>query len=54
MTPKTAETVLDLLALALPYVEDAESDPVYKPGAVRKLTNRIRAAIAQAEAEERA
>jgi LPS sulfotransferase NodH len=35
----------DLLALALPYVEDAEKDPAYKAGVVRKLAERIREAI---------
>lgn len=37
--------LLDLLTLALPYIEDAEKDPAYKPGHVAKLTRRIRAAV---------
>lgn len=35
----------DLLLEALPYVENAETDPAYKPGIVRNLTARIRAQI---------
>lgn len=42
---ESADTLLNLLALALSYVEDAESYPGYKVGAVKKLTIRIRAAI---------
>lgn len=44
----------DLLAAlveALPYVETAEHDDAYKPGAVAKVSKRMRAAIAQAEAD---
>ena len=37
--------LIDLLAHALPYVEDAASDPAYKAGAVGKLVRAIRAAI---------
>lgn len=37
--------MIDLLAQALPYVEEAEKDPAYKPGVVRNLSARIRAAI---------
>lgn len=37
--------LLDLLARALPFVEDAETDPAYKPGHVRKLVKEIRDAI---------
>jgi hypothetical protein len=36
------------LILALPYVETAESDDAYKPGAVRRITKTIRAALAKA------
>lgn len=43
------EKVLDLLCLALPYVEEAENDPAYKPGAVAKLTKEIRKVIEQHE-----
>lgn len=42
---KGPETALDLLTLALPYVEDAESDPAYKKGIVAILTKRMRAMI---------
>lgn len=38
-------TLIDLLAQALPYVEEAEKDPAYKPGVVNNLSARIRAAI---------
>lgn len=37
--------LIDLLAQALPYVEEAASDPAYKAGAVGKLVRAIRAAI---------
>ncbi len=33
---------LDLVARALPYVETAQGDPLYKPGSVVPLTNRMR------------
>lgn len=36
------EVLIDLLALALPYVEEAANDPCHKPGPVRDLANRIR------------
>ena len=39
------DELLDLLTLALPYVEEAEWDKTHKPGAVEKLTKRIRAAV---------
>lgn len=42
---KGLETALDLITLALPYVEDAESDPAYKKGIVAILTKRMRAMI---------
>lgn len=35
----------DLLALALPYVEEAAQDPAHKPGPVNDLAARIRAAV---------
>jgi hypothetical protein len=41
--------LLDTLALALPYVEDSMEDSCYKPGAIAKMTDKIRAAIAKAE-----
>lgn len=40
----------DALIAALPYVETAESDSGYKPGAVAKVARQIRAAIAKATA----
>lgn len=48
---KRAAAAPDLLVAlfeALPYVECAESDPAYKPGAVKAVSKRIRAAIAKA------
>jgi len=36
------DDALDLLCLALPYVEEAERDPAYKPGVVKQLSARIR------------
>lgn len=44
------EAVVDALTLALPYVEDAEKDPAYKPGAVKRVTAQMRAALAKWEA----
>lgn len=35
----------DIAALALPYIEEAQSDPAYKPGVVAAFARRIRAAI---------
>ena len=46
------DRLLDALVAALPFVEDAESDPAYKPDVVRRLTRKIRGLIA--EYEERA
>lgn len=46
-----APELLDALILALPYVETAEADEGYKPGAVAKVSAAIRAAIAKAEGE---
>ena len=37
--------LLDLLALALPYVEDCAENTDYKPAAVQALAARIRRAI---------
>ena len=42
------DQLLDLLTIALPYIEDAEKDPVYKQGVVAKLTKQMRAAIVAA------
>lgn len=37
--------LIDLLALALPYVEDCAENDAYKPAPVQELVERIRAAI---------
>lgn len=44
-----APDLLDLLVKVLPYIETAEDDPAYKPGAVAKVTREILALIARAE-----
>lgn len=44
-----APELLDVLILALPYVESAETDSGYKSGAVARMSSKIRAAIAKAE-----
>ena len=41
--------LLDTLHLALPFVEDCESDPCYKAGAAAKAVASIKAAIAHAK-----
>ena len=41
--------LVDALSIALPYVETAEDDPGYKAGAVKKVTKKIRAALAKAK-----
>jgi hypothetical protein len=46
-----APDLLDLLYLALPYVEDAENDPCFKKDVVSRLAKNIRSAIAKAEGE---
>lgn len=43
--------LLDLLTLALPYLETAEEDPAYKPSVVGKLSTKVRAVIASATHE---
>lgn len=52
-SPAPVESVnkelLDTLIEALPYVEMAEHDDAYKPGVVRKMAAKIKAAIAKAE-----
>jgi hypothetical protein len=35
----------DTLARALPFVEDAETDPAYMPGAVKAISRQVRAEI---------
>jgi len=44
-----APLLLDLLALALPYVEEAADDAANKPASVRALARRMRDAIERAE-----
>jgi hypothetical protein len=39
------QTLLDLLTLALPYVEDCAENPAYKREAVNQLVRRINNAI---------
>jgi hypothetical protein len=39
------DDMLDALHTALPFVEDALDDPCYKAGAVKKVLEKIRAAI---------
>lgn len=43
------DELLDALAMALPYVEMAEHDDAYKPGAVANMVRQMREAIASAE-----
>ncbi len=47
--PDLLPELLDALILALPYVETAETDPGYKPEAVRALLKTMRTVIALAE-----
>ena len=47
-----APDLLDALIVALPYIETAELDEAYKPGAVSKVSKQIRDAIAKAEGKE--
>lgn len=46
-----APALIDALILALPYVEMAEHDESYKPGAVAKVVKEIRAAINKTEVQ---
>lgn len=46
---KSKDEMLDALYAALPFVEDALTDPAYKAGAVAKQLNKIKEAIAKAE-----
>lgn len=48
----TAPELLDALITAIPYVETAEVDPAYKPGAVAKVVKQMRAVIAKATGEK--
>jgi hypothetical protein len=43
--------LLDALLIALPFVEDLETDEGYKAGAVKKAVDTIRAAILKATGE---
>jgi len=43
-----APELLDVLTMALPYVEMAEHDDSYKPGVVAKMVQRMNNAIAAA------
>jgi hypothetical protein len=45
----SAPDLLDELYRLLPFIEDAEKDPAYKPGIVHERTKAIRALIARAE-----
>lgn len=44
-----APDMYDALITALPYLETAESDEAYKPGAVAKVVKQVRNAISKAE-----
>lgn len=52
MSAPAYSLLLDLLALALPYVEEAADDPCNKPAGVRALARRMRDAIERAEVEQ--
>jgi hypothetical protein len=45
-----ADSLLDALYTALPFVEDHEGSDIYKPQAVAQALAKIRAAIEQAKA----
>jgi hypothetical protein len=45
----TYEELLDALATALPFVEDAETDKSYKPGVISKHGRHIRSLIESAD-----
>lgn len=42
-----APAMLDELYRLLPFIEDAEKDPCYKPGVVRERTKAIRAILSR-------
>ena len=44
--------LLNMLCRAMPFVEDHEGSPCYKPGVVTKAVAEIKEAIAQAEGSE--
>lgn len=41
--------IFEALVLTLPYIEMAEVDNIFKPGAVKKLANEIRELISEVE-----
>ena len=46
MKTEKTDDLIDIIALALPFIEDcAVSDPAYKPGAAAKLARRMRSAV---------
>lgn len=47
-----SDDLLNALVIALPYVEDAERDPAYKPRVVARVVAQMRAAIAKAGAAQ--
>lgn len=47
----TAAELLDALLTALPYVEDALHDPMFKKGVVRKHVREIRALVERIDAK---
>lgn len=50
---ETSADLLDALHRALPFIEDAESDPVYKPGAVKQVRMQILATIDKATSNDK-
>lgn len=44
--------LLDAIYRALPFVEEAETDPHYKTGAAKQVVNIIRSAIGKAEGKK--
>ena len=52
VTDLQIDDLLDALALALPFVEEAERDPAYKRGVVAKLVKRMRDIIERHTSEQ--
>lgn len=46
---EAADDLLDMVCRLLPYIEDMESDPGYKAGAVNRTVREIHKLIAKAE-----
>jgi hypothetical protein len=46
---RSHEDLLDALYRALPFVEEAQTDPHYKTGAAKEVVSLIKASIVQAE-----